>query len=261
MKIEQLEIVFISTIRPELANLTLKSFRHFFFRQVDQVRLIANIDPAGDPNYVQKDVIRVLSKYSNNLIVRTPESANFSQAVKWGWEQVTTPFFLHLEDDWFLGKKVCYDKILSEFQGDANLGAVRLNLSRNPRNKDMNSDGFSLNPSIFRTELIKELLKQFDIKKDPEKQFRNNYTTTAINFHTKYYGASGEGAFVTDTGKKWRKANNYGKWNNEDSKIIWSREPNTSKLQKNFYKFKYNFFIKLWLTRVLISKLFSFFCN
>ena len=163
---ESIDVVVISTLRPKLLNLTLASFQKHFLNQFGKYRIILNIDPVGEENFSQDEILELVNRYSDNVIACTPKTGNFSQAVRWAWSQVESPYFLHLEDDWFLKKKVLKDAVFEKFKLDEKLAGIRLNLSRNPSERPLYSDGLSLNPSIFRTSVIQSLLGDFDIAKD-----------------------------------------------------------------------------------------------
>ncbi len=239
-----IDVVLISTLRPDLLNLTLASFQKHFLDQFTDIRIIINIDPVGESSSSQEELLKLVSTYSIDIIHRTPSKGNFSQAVRWAWSQVESPFFLHLEDDWFLKKKVLKGAILEQFGMDEKLAGIRLNLSRNPKKQPLYSDGISLNPSVFKTSIIKSLLGDFDIDKDPEKQFRNHRLLNDYNFL--YYGKKNEGSFVIDTGKKWRKANSFSKWGADEKTITWNRKTKCSSFGILLYNLKYRFFISLW---------------
>ena len=241
---ESIDVVVISTLRPKLLNLTLASFQKHFLNQFGKCRIILNIDPVGEENSSQDEILELVNRYSDNVIACTPKTGNFSQAVRWAWSQVESPYFLHLEDDWFLKKRVLKGAILEQFGFDEKLAGIRLNLSRNPKKQPLYSDGISLNPSIFKTSIIKSLLGDFDIDKDPEKQFRNHRLLNDCNFL--YYGKKNEGSFVIDTGKKWRKANSFSKWGVNEKTITWNRKTKSSSFGTFLYNLKYRFFISLW---------------
>ena len=239
----------ISTLRPKLLNLTLASFQKHFLNQFGYYRIILNVDPVGEENTSQEAILELVKKYNENVIACTPKTGNFSQAVRWAWSQVESPYFLHLEDDWFLKKKVLKDDIFEQFVSDEKLTGIRLNLSRNPSERPLYSDGLSLNPSIFRTSVIQSLLGDFDIAKDPEKQFRKNESLKMQKFH--YYGRPKESSYVVDTGKKWRKSLGLTKWEITSTDVSWIQSPRKLQLlQKLFYKAKYRMFLGLWKLRL-----------
>ena len=175
----KLDVVLIATIRPEILHITLNSFKHKFLDFTDtDIRLIANIDPLGESQYTQENIADICRLYFNDVIVRMPKTSSFSDAVKWCWSQVDSDFFFHLEDDWCLKSAIDNSIIIRSFD-DVNVVSVRLNLTRNSKfriDKEgrVHSPSLSLNPSVFRTAYIRELLSRFDTNRDPEKQFSHN---------------------------------------------------------------------------------------
>jgi len=249
---ESFDVVVISTLRTELLNLTLASFKKHFLNQFGNYRIILNVDPVGEENCSQGSILKLVKRYSDDVIACTPKTGNFSQAVFWAWSQVESPYFLHLEDDWFLKKKVLKDDVFKQLELDGKLAGIRLNLSRNPSERPLSSNGLSLNPSIFRTSVIKSLLKEFDIAKDPEKQFRNNESLKMQNFV--YYGKPNENSYVVDTGKKWRKSLGLAKWDITSTDVSWIQSTGKLQLfQKLFNKGKYRLFLIIWKIRLSLG--------
>ncbi len=232
-----MDVVIIASIRPRILELTIKSFMSKLL--TSDVRFIVNVDPVGE-KYSQQDVIDVIRKYSNNIVSRTPDKSSFSDAVRWCWSQVESEYFLHLEDDWCLKKNVDINSVI-KILSENDVQGIRLNLSRNKKDANesgfVESDGLSLNPTIFKTSFIKTLLPIFDISKDPEKQFR---VKKIANFY--YYGLPGESSYVIDTGKKWRKYMGLTKWSPTETNITWK---NGNK-KKYYYFLKYNLFLIFW---------------
>lgn len=247
-----IDVAVVSTLRPNLLQLTLGSFHKFFLDQFVNYRLIINIDPVGEVNCSQDELLNIAFSYCTNVIYRKPMISNFSNAVFWTWNQVESPYFLHLEDDWFLKRKVFKHEVFEEFKLDDKLAGVRLNLSRNPSERPLHYDGLSLNPSIFRTSVIKSLLGDFDIAKDPEKQFRNNEFLGMQNFV--YYGKPNESSYVVDTGKKWRKSLGLAKWDIKSTDVSWIQSPRKLQLlQKFYYGCKYRLFLIIWNLRLRLG--------
>lgn len=209
------------------------------------VRLIVNVDPAGESGHTQEQVVELCKKYFPVVVSRAPEKASFSDAVKWAWSQVESEYFLHLEDDWCLKKRVDLNIVLEIFSIN-DLAGIRFNLTKNRGRCSkqygfIESDGLSLNPTIFRTSFIKSLLLNFDINKDPEKQFRPLPDKKLLFF---FYGFPGETAFVIDTGKKWRKLQGFEKWSPDLDKITWKRKKNS--FRKYYYLAKYKLYLFYW---------------
>ncbi len=254
MKKIKIDVVLIATLRPEILEITLNSFYHKLLKNFD-VRLILNVDPIGDKKYTKLDIIKVCKKYFSNIILRSPQSASFSKAVKWGWQQVKSDIFFHLEDDWCLKKNVD-GKVVNDYFLDPNIVSISLNIKSNKeyaeqpeKTKDPNDKlyiGLALRPSFFRTLYIKEQLQKFDIKLDPEKQFSRNISTKKfLNPIFKYYGGINDGSMIIDTGKYWREKNKFKKWD-LSSKDITYQNKKTKIVSLSYYTCKYYFLKAYW---------------
>ena len=154
----QLDVVVIAIKRPEILRLCLETFKRNLLNQFD-VRIIINVDPVGEENYSQKDIVNIAKEYFPKVISRTPRKGNFSKAVYWGWRQVKTEFFFHLEDDWLLKdfipayrlqKKIAIKDIVS----------ITFNITSNKKYPKLyeayHLKTFSLRPCVFRSKYIKE---------------------------------------------------------------------------------------------------------
>ena len=225
MKNKIFDVVMTATIRPQVVELTLKSFFKNFLYQFDNLRLIINIDPIGDLNYGVQDIIEICQKYFNNIVVNTPTEPSFPKAVQWCWSKVESEYFLHLEDDWLLKKHIDQKKIFNLFECEE-IKSIRLYLSANKKLQYdkcyIYSNGFSLNPSVMRNSFIQSMLERFDIRQDPEKQFADLKSGEMYKFVV--FGSLEDGYFTIDIGKKWRKFHNFLKPNiTKSDKKTWSR--------------------------------------
>ncbi|QTR48842.1 hypothetical protein [Candidatus Thiothrix anitrata] len=240
-----IDVVLIATIRPEILKITLSSFKNkMLYEKIFNHRIIINIDPIGDSEKTQQDIINICKEYFNDVIYNTPSTPSFPRAVKWAWAQVNSEFFLHLEDDWCLKKSVDLEEISQSFRENENLVSIRLNLRKNPN--ILNKTKFSLNPCVFRSSYIKNLYKKFDISKDPEKQFMDQLDTEKFP-HPEFflYGLANEGAYVIDTGKKWRKAQGLKKWGNPLDVSSWTKGK-LPYIKEKYFHLKYMAFICYW---------------
>lgn len=120
-----IDITTTATIRPAIVERTLKSFKEKLFQDYP-CRLILNIDPVGDPEYTQRDVIDAALGIFDEMLVRTPTTGNFTLALKWCWSRVRTPFFFNLEDDWELLAELRLSKMLEAFDALKRLAVLRL---------------------------------------------------------------------------------------------------------------------------------------
>ena len=246
---EILDVVIISTMRPELLKITLNSFSNKMLKGI-RCRAIVNVDPVGDSNCYQEDIVSICEEYFDVVVSRTPSKPSFSEAVQWCWSQVESAVFLHLEDDWCLKRYVNFNDVLKLFQ-DRDVVSVRLNLTGNRKFPSYNGvvydNRLSLNPSVFKTIYIKGLLVKFDVKKDPEKQFINNFSTYDFaKPRFLVFGSIFENAYVIDTGKKWRKSLGLLKWDQSgEADIIW-RKQDISFVRAFLLRLKFCFFIYFW---------------
>jgi len=245
--LNNLDITMTATIRPEVINLTLKSFFKRFLHQFDSTRLIINIDPIGDESHTVDDVILVCKRYFKTIIVNTPKTASFPKAVKWCWEQVESEYFLHLEDDWLLKKIINKDLVL-KLMCDDTIKSIRFFLSRNSKFNLIDesycySNAFSLNPSIMRKDFIEDLLLRFDINLDPEKQFSDIDSNSNSKIKFILYGEKSDGYFTIDIGTKWRKFLKFEKPNISLSKTkSWNRKALSPRNVKDFINYKIHMF-------------------
>lgn len=234
------DFVIIATLRPEILRLTLDSFRPLF-ECFPNRRLILNVDPVGEQSVGQQQIIDLCASYFSEVLSRAPAKGSFSEAVFWAWGEVKSDVFFHLEDDWCLKSPIDVVSAAKALE-DENVVAVRLNLKKN---LTRDSDGFSLNPSFFKTKFIKSILSNFDVALDPEKQYRP-MPDGFLDSKIRYYGKVGDGPFVIDTGKRWRKMHGLVKWvPGGENGVTWG----SAKVSSWFAFLKYKLFLIYWRLR------------
>ena len=246
-----MDVVLTATLRPELIDITLRSFFNNLISQSSDVRLILNIDPVGSRDCAPEDIINICRRYIREIFYRCPDQPSFSRAVRWCWEQVETDYFLHLEDDWLLRKRVSLQPALDLFTKDPDIASVRFNRSVNSDEEPVMSPYFSLNPSIIRKKFIDEALPHFSSELDPEKQFcvMEGEKEEALS-HWKFacYGAAGDTPYVIDIGRLWRKFMNLGKWEQGSSDITWKHRNMTRYRFAHYLRYK----TSIWYWRYLL---------
>lgn len=237
-----IDVVTTATLRPALLDITYRSFTNRLLNQFTRRRLIINVDPIGDAGASLAEVLQVCHAHFDEVVYRSPETPSFPAAVHWAWSAVRSDYFLHLEDDWLLKKSVSADRVQAYFQQDTALAEVTLNLSINAKAPP----GLSLRPSFFRKAFIDEALPYFDLEQDPEKQWRERTggDNSLAGWRFWSYGESGEGRFVADIGKRWRKASGFRKW--DHGQLTWSSAPSPAYLVKTYYRLKANFYLNYW---------------
>jgi len=211
MALDSIDVVTTATLRPELLDLTYRSFHNRLFSKFGRCRLIVNIDPLPTRDEAKlAETIAVCRRWFPEVIYRTPEVPSFPSAVRWAWSQLESDFCFHLEDDWLLLKHVDPERVAGYFSSAPSLAEVTLNPSRNKAVVPK----LALRPSFFRREFIESALRLFDDALDPEKQWRRHLADGGelAGWQFRYYGEIGEGRHVRDMGAVWRKAHALGKW-------------------------------------------------
>ena len=202
---DRLDVCMTALRRPELLRPTLESFARRVFPGWRHVRLIANVDPLGNPADLEP-TLALMREHSDAALIRVTPTGNFTDAVRWCWKQVEAPLVLHLEDDWLCLRRVSRARVERTIR-QPGVGAVRLYLRRvplRPRKRDL---GFTLNPCFFDARWLARLAECLDDALDPEKQIRwerGACAEPARAWRTVMYGFPGFPPMVADTGRDWR---------------------------------------------------------
>ncbi len=241
-QLDSIQVTCTACIRPKLLEITFSSFHDGLLSQFKHKELFINIDPIGDSGYDTEDILRICHKYFDKVQFNNPETGDFSKAVKWAWEQVTADYFLHLEDDWMLNKKISVEYLISTLLSNPKIASVRLNRQTSIKSKKL--DWVSLNPILFKTSFIKDALHLYNEDLDPEKQFSiPPLLNHANNFIHLAYGDKKnspyiEGAYVTDIGRYWRKSHGFDK-SLKSGKFSWEiKSTNMIDHLKSWFFFK-----------------------
>ena len=171
---EKLLVTMPALYRPEVLATTLWSFERGLFRQFPRRTLILNVDPLGvAPDSLEdkkNQILALAHQYFDHVITRFPHQASFPGAVQWLWQQAVemNQCFLHLEDDWILNRSVPVHKVLG-ILAQPNVASVRLQRQRDL--KIAQTPTLSLNPVFLHPDFVRQALENFQIDKDPEKQF------------------------------------------------------------------------------------------
>ena len=221
----KIDITTTATLRPRIVERTLWSFWRLLFKGHD-VRLILNVDPVGEKKFTQQNIVDVASHYYPNIVVRTPDRADYIDAVKWAWSQVRTDYFFFLEDDYQLYCPLDLKKMYTAMEEHPQLALLRLPKGRTFDNKcfwakpnrghvaQWNGSYYSGShmrftgmPSLIRTSFMRGFLAELKPDRDIELQFR----TLRFNKHPctrgwKYgvFAESDTPITVEDIGRAWR---------------------------------------------------------
>ncbi len=239
---EEISIVTTAVRRPEVLRETYQSFKDFFDGY--DCTLIINVDPVGDP-VSSESVVGVAAEFFPHVNFRCPKRANFADAFKWCWEQVTKDLCVFLEDDWRLIRKIYLKDMVAFLRDNPELAILRLakfpateqhmknwNLffPWNGRYYECPVDlrkrvGFCGHPSLIRGEWVKATLPFIHNRSNPEKQFQfpeRNLPLLEEILKWKYgvWAKPGDSPAIQDIGRAWISKTN---WKKEGSKSFFMR--------------------------------------
>ena len=220
-----MDITIVCGRRPDLLRLTLDSFCDRIIRHFPVGTVYANIDPFCGTVAHGDACEALLRDRFDRVNIRRPALASFGAAVKHLWQQPTTPYFLHMEDDWDVLHHVTPDQIEERLKGRV----TQVQLAARDRTylpltyayratwrtvlglkvmKRVHLDRpiFSTSPSFIRTDFASQCAAMMDPAKDPEKQLFAE--DTALSTFTKDYlnhplQGPNRSAIVRDLGRAW----------------------------------------------------------
>jgi len=242
---DNFDVTLIATRRPEVLDLTLRSFYNNLLSNFRSIRLFVNIDPIWGDEKDDANVELICKKYFTEVHIRRPDTASFGAAVQWVWGRTTSRWFLHLEDDWLLARKISPEHLEREL-ADVTVGQVHLKngsrsrrLLRPVRNRlkqgRPGAEKFPLplttSPGFIHADFASVALQYLDPNLDPERQFSLGYNPSGAAalkcFHPKKYGNVFTPSLLYDTGRAWRLARGKTK-RLVAGKSIWEDSPVSS---------------------------------
>ena len=199
----KIDVVTTATIRPSLLDTTFFSFREKMLTDKYKYRLIINIDPIGERDTHPKKVLKVAKTYFDDIIFNVPETPGFTKAVIWCWNQTTSDYIFHLEEDWKLLTNINIDSMIELLNKYPKLASLRLNKQNTGSSKHGCRYGFiyypkiSLNPTLFKGDFLRNVAKLMDVNLNPEKQLRPGKSSRG-----QYISKFDNGIYVKDSGNK-----------------------------------------------------------
>ena len=224
---KSIDVITTAIRRPDLLEITYQSF-FSKIQNLPKVRIILNVDPIGEAN--AGECLKVAKKYSNNLVTRSPDKANFSASVNWCWSQVESFYFLHIEDDWILKKTIDFTRWLNDLTSKDVAQSVLI--MKRPRT--LENLAYSFRPHLGVKNNIKSIAS---IPKhlNPEKFVASNYSKmTSSDFL--YSGAN----TIEDMGRKWAKAHGLKKTAVDQSQWF------SKKMVNPLFKIEYRYLLLKW---------------
>jgi len=188
---DKIDICMTAVLRPKIINETLDLIiKNVCNGNTNRFTLILNIDPIGE-NIKPAKIVKIAKKKFKNVIFNISQTPSFPRAVKWIWEQSTTPYIFHWEDDVNILREINVDNMIEILKKYKQLSSLRLYKANIPNKLTMltfnckwkyNKDGFylasdwkkqfGLNPILIKKLFIKEAVKLMKDNINPEKQFR-----------------------------------------------------------------------------------------
>lgn len=219
-----LDITITATRRPELLDVTLRSFTKYLFRPEIPTRIIINVDPAGH-SIDSSAVVAVCHRYSDSVFSRCPISAHFPSAFKWVWSQAEAPFVFHLEEDWELTRSIDLLEMMEVMNRNKDVAILRLpyrpvtDRSKNwsvffPWNGEFfecpseskGSLGFCGHPSLIRYDFVVQAASNLNTASNPEKQikWRNPLMGPLLDrYRFGVFSERDQPAAIRDIGRNW----------------------------------------------------------
>lgn len=217
---KNIDITMSATIRPSILDQTLRSFSQNMLSRKNHYRLILNVDPIGE-DVRQDSMLIVARNYFDDIVYNFPKTPCFCKAVIWCWDQVTADYCLHLEDDWRLLFPIDVDDMINIMERHKDLVSLRLSKDLVPRCKAGIKYGFiyapkiSLNPTLFLSSFIKNVVTLMDPTLNPEKQLRPSEKTPRgvliSKINNGIYTRNHFGPVVVDIGRTWMENSKYTK--------------------------------------------------
>lgn len=207
--LDAIDVSLVAARRPELVELTLRSFRLNLLRHVAVRRLFVNIDPIWGSEEDAAAVKTVCRLYFTDIVFREPTEPNFCAAVKWCWSQSDRDWFLHLEDDWCLVWRIDLARLAREARKER-VGQISFFNHGKAWRRGVWARKFTTSPSLIRGSVGRVAAEHMNIEWDPEKQLydgRNPALLQALSeYRHRFHGGRLAPKFIADTGREWRTA-------------------------------------------------------
>ena len=242
-----------ATLRPDILERTLSSFRQYMFtddilRRI-RVEMVINIDPAG-PGDV-REVMDVPGRYFSVIATRNPVQAGFPAAFRWAWskaaESLSALYVFHLEDDWILSRPIDVLDMIRVLESNPDLAVLRLPAfhagTETMKNWNLHfpwngsfyecpedlkiTAGFCGHPSLIRMEFVKNSAHLLEGDRNPEKQFHRGgppeLLREVLRWRYGVYASPGSLPAIRDIGREWMVKNNLSKAGSKAFFTHWER--------------------------------------
>ena len=243
-----IDICTTATIRPDILNRTLESFKRNLIGDYP-CRMIINIDPVGEHQNAQ-EVVDVCKKYFNVPVIRFADKPSFPYAFLWCWQNAFSEYVLHLEDDWELLEPIWLQDMINELGRSKNLAMLRLSAFRSGvhnakhwnkfldwngrffevKEQDRRRIGFCGHPALIKREWIQSVLPLMNTVKNPEKQLQfpehnsQELLLEVLQWRYGVYQKQEKPPQIKDIGRDWIAGSGWKKKGNRAYFTEWCRD-------------------------------------
>jgi hypothetical protein len=220
-----MDITLVCGRRPDLLALTLASFGEKIIGNFPSGTVYANIDPFCGTEADGDACEALLREHFSDVVITRPGTPSFGAAVKALWQKPTSPYFLHMEDDWDVLHPVSADQVdrrLSDKVAQVQLSSrdslylpktyaykttwrslfgLKL-LKRVHQDRPL----FGTSPSFIQTKFARSCAQMMDPNKDPEKQLfaeGTNLGEFTRSYRNHPLEGPGKTAIIRDLGREW----------------------------------------------------------
>ena len=188
-----LDVLTTGLCRPDLYELSCRSFFSGRIKGLPPIHIILNVDPLGpgDP----EAMLEVAHKFADKVTSNVASTANFSQAINWCTKQIQSDYVLHLEDDWLLLRSFSFDELLESLSQSEFL---QLGLGYK---KQRRPGSFSFRPSLIKAAAY-DAAGSVPLNQNPEKFFANSLDPKCSVDWLAH-------PLVIDMGRKWAKGHGF----------------------------------------------------
>jgi len=219
---KQIDLCIVATLRPEILYKTLSSFEKMT-KFDGLINFVMNIDtvPRKEAYTLINDIMRMgiaigsFNPAKAEVHFSVLGEGNFAKAVKTVWENSTSEYVFHMEDDWKFIREIDLNKCIERMEKE-NFDYMRFPKVHAPHLNCMHK--VALQPSLWKGDVVRRLAKHMRIDKDPEKQLRagqGNEELDKVLFEIQKKGLKDYCSewCVEDIGREWRDKQGLMKWN------------------------------------------------
>ncbi|HUS99254.1 MAG TPA: hypothetical protein VMY59_02940 [Candidatus Thermoplasmatota archaeon] len=241
-----IDVTMTATWRPELVYRTLQSFYDNLFgdRMKNSMRLIVNIDPAGNKQDLSDEICYIARDFFKDFVAFCPNSPHFGEAVVRIWGKTDSELVFHLEEDWEMLYLMNFEDMMSCFIQEK-LVHLRLSIFRSTHNcknwkyfyewngmffqcpdEYRGTVGWCGHPSLNRGDFLRFCAENMDPSVNPEKQIKGRHPKIGPVIEDSVFGSfilPISPANVTDIGREWRTKHGYHKIGNQEWFTNWEK--------------------------------------